>query len=227
MQVLVVEDDVRLSKALQQILKDNQYQVDAVYDGADGLNYAETGIYDVIILDVMLPLMNGFDVVTALRRKNISTPVLMLTARSEVSDKVNGLDSGADCYMTKPFAPAELLANLRALTRRQGEVTFERATAGDLELDLESQDLSCNGKTIHLSHKEFQLARLLIINQGQTVPKETLLSKVWGYDAYVEDNNAEAYISFLRKKLKFLGSTMRIETLRKIGYRLVPQESDE
>ncbi|MDO4182684.1 MAG: response regulator transcription factor [Coriobacteriia bacterium] len=224
MQVLIVEDDVRLSKALQQILTDNGYQVDAVYDGADGLAYGESDIYDVIILDVMLPKMNGFDVVAQLRRKNISTPVLMLTARAEVPDKVHGLDSGADTYMTKPFAPAELLANLRALTRRQGEVTFERVTAGDLVLDLESQDLSCGEKTIHLSHKEYQLALLLMTNQGQTVPKDTLIGKVWGYDAYVEDNNAEAYISFLRKKLKFLGSTMKIETLRKLGYRLILQE---
>lgn len=220
MQILIVEDDVRLSKALQQILRDNGYQVDAVYDGADGLSYGESGIYDVIILDVMLPKMNGFDVVAHLRRAKVSTPVLLLTARSEVPDKIKGLDSGADDYMTKPFAPAELLAHLRALTRRQGEVVFERITAGDLELDLENQDLSRGDKTIHLSHKEFQLMNVLMANKNQAVTKETLISKVWGYESTAEDNNVEAYISFLRKKIKFLGSSMKIETLRKLGYRL-------
>lgn len=220
MQILIVEDDVRLSQALQQILRDSGYQVDAVYDGADGLSYGESGIYDVIILDVMLPKMNGFDVVAQLRRAKVSTPVLLLTARGEVHDKIKGLDSGADDYMTKPFAPAELLAHLRALTRRQGEVVFERMSAGDLELDLENQDLSLGEKTIHLSHKEFQLMSVLMANKGQTVTKETLISKVWGYELTAEDNNVEAYVSFLRKKIKFLGSNMKIETLRKLGYRL-------
>lgn len=220
MQILIVEDDVRLSQALQQILRDSGYQVDAVYDGADGLSYGESGIYDVIILDVMLPKMNGFDVVAQLRRAKVSTPVLLLTARGEVHDKIKGLDSGADDYMTKPFAPAELLAHLRALTRRQGEVVFERMSAGDLELDLENQDLSLGEKTIHLSHKEFQLMSVLMANKGQTVTKETLISKVWGYESTAEDNNVEAYVSFLRKKIKFLGSNMKIETLRKLGYRL-------
>ena len=155
MQVLIVEDDVRLAQALAHILAENGYQTDVVHDGASGLAYAECGDYDVIILDVMLPKMDGFAVVAQLRRKSISVPVLLLTARDAVPDKITGLDSGADDYMTKPFAPAELLAHLRALTRRQGEVLFEKLAAGDLVLNLESYDLACGSKSIHLSYKEF------------------------------------------------------------------------
>ena len=227
MQILIVEDDVRLEQALGHILEENGYTVDAVHDGATGLAYAQTGFYDVIILDIMLPKMSGYDVVTELRRSGISTPVLMLTARDSVSDKIAGLDSGADDYMTKPFSPAELLAHLRALTRRQGEVVFEKLTVGDLTLNLESFNLSCGEKSIHLSYKEFSLAKVLMSNVGQVVSKETLIAKVWGIDSNAEDNNVEAYISFLRKKIRFLGSKARIETLRKAGYRLVTGEDDE
>ena len=147
MQVLIVEDDVRLAQALAHILAENGYQTDVVHDGASGLAYAECGDYDVIILDVMLPKLDGFAVVAQLRRKSISVPVLLLTARDAVPDKITGLDSGADDYMTKPFAPAELLAHLRALTRRQGEVLFEKLAAGDLVLNLESYDLACGSKS--------------------------------------------------------------------------------
>ena len=219
MQVLIVEDDMHLSKALEHILKENDYGVDVVHNGADGLAYAECDIYDVIILDVMLPKMDGFTVVAELRRKKVSTPVLLLTARDAVPDKIKGLDSGADDYMTKPFSPAELLAHLRALTRRQGEVQFETITAGDLTLNLESYDLSCGDKTIHLSFKEFQLAKVLMSNYEGVVSKETIINKVWGIESTAEDNNVEAYISFLRKKMRFLGSNTCIETIRKAGYR--------
>lgn len=224
MHILIVEDDLRLSQALSHILKENGYDVDAVYDGAEGLTWAESGIYDVIILDGMLPNMDGFDVARALRRQNISTPILMLTARDSVPDKVTGLDSGADTYMTKPFAPAELLANLRALTRRHGDVVFEKITVGDLVLHLQSEDLSCGAKEIHLSHKEFELASILMTNAGQVITKDTLLTKVWGVESNAEDNNVEAYVSFLRKKIRFLGSEAKIEALRKVGYRLVSSE---
>ena len=224
MQILIVEDDMRLEQALGHILEENGYMVDAVHDGASGLAYAQSGIYDVVILDVMLPKMNGFDVVAELRRSGVSTPVLMLTARDSVPDKIAGLDSGADDYMTKPFSPAELLAHLRALTRRQGEVVFEKLTAGDLTLNLESFNLSCGEKSIHLSYKEFSLAKVLMSNCGQVVSKETLLAKVWGVDSSAEDNNVEAYISFLRKKMRFLGSKAHIETLRKAGYRLAADD---
>lgn len=221
MQILIVEDDVRLAQALAHILAENGYETDVVHDGATGLAYAELGTYDVIILDVMLPKMDGFTVVAELRRKNLSTPVLLLTARDAVPDKITGLDSGADDYMTKPFAPAELLAHLRALTRRQGEVLFEKLAAGDLVLNLESYDLARGAKSIHLSYKEFSLAKVLMANAGQVVSKDMLIAKVWGVESSAEDNNVEAYVSFLRKKMKFLGSTARIETLRRAGYRFV------
>lgn len=226
MQVLIVEDDIRLAQALGQILKENHYQVDLVHDGDQGFAYAESGGYDVIILDVMLPRKSGLEVVAELRRANVPTPVLMLTARTTVQDKITGLDSGADDYMTKPFSPAELLAHLRALTRRQGQVVFEKINFGDISLNLESHDLSCGSKSINLSYKEFSIANILISNKGQIVSKDMLISKVWGVESSAVDNNVEAYISFLRKKLKFLGSNTQIETVRKVGYRLESSSND-
>lgn len=226
MQVLIVEDDIRLAQALGQILEENHYQVDLVHDGDQGLAYAESGGYDVIILDVMLPRKSGLEVVAELRRANVATPVLMLTARTTVQDKITGLDSGADDYMTKPFSPAELLAHLRALTRRQGQVVFEKIDFGDISLNLESHDLSCGSKSINLSYKEFSIANILISSKGQIVSKDMLISKVWGVESSAVDNNVEAYISFLRKKLKFLGSNTQIETVRKVGYRLESPSND-
>lgn len=226
MQVLIVEDDIRLAQALGQILEENHYQVDLVHDGDQGLAYAESGSYDVIILDVMLPRKSGLEVVAELRRANVATPVLMLTARTTVQDKITGLDSGADDYMTKPFSPAELLAHLRALTRRQGQVVFEKIDSGDISLNLESHDLSCGSKSINLSYKEFSIANILISSKGQIVSKDMLISKVWGVESSAVDNNVEAYISFLRKKLKFLGSNTQIETVRKVGYRLESPSND-
>lgn len=226
MQVLIVEDDIRLAQALGQILEENHYQVDLVHDGDQGLAYAESGSYDVIILDVMLPRKSGLEVVAELRRANVATPVLMLTARTTVQDKITGLDSGADDYVTKPFSPAELLAHLRALTRRQGQVVFEKIDFGDISLNLESHDLSCGSKSINLSYKEFSIANILISSKGQIVSKDMLISKVWGVESSAVDNNVEAYISFLRKKLKFLGSNTQIETVRKVGYRLESSSND-
>lgn len=226
MQILLVEDDVRLADALAQILSDSGYRVDTVHTGTDGLCYAEQGAYDVVILDVMLPGMNGFDVVSNMRRAKIATPVLMLTARDQVPDKIRGLDSGADDYMTKPFAPAELLAHLRALTRRQGEVMFEELQVGNLVLNLETNDLECEGRTIHLSMKEFELARVLMSNPSQVLSKETLIEKVWGYGSAVEGNNVEAYVSFLRKKIRYVGAAVRLEAVRGRGYRMVREEGD-
>lgn len=225
MKILIVEDDLRLARALAHILVESHHEVDIVGGGASGLEWAESGMYDVIILDVMLPKMDGFEVVAELRRENVSTPVLLLTARDAVSDKITGLDSGADDYMTKPFSPAELMAHLRMLTRRQGEVIFEKIDFADLTLNLDSLELSCGSKTIHLSVKEFSIAKILMTNPSQIASKELLIDKVWGMDSSAEDNNVEAYISFLRKKLKFLGSRARIETIRKVGYRLVDPES--
>ena len=177
----------------------------------------------VLLLDIMLPEEDGMQVLAKLRSnpEYAGLPVIMLTAKGSEYDKVIGLDSGADDYMTKPFAPAELLAHLRALTRRQGEVLFEKLAAGDLVLNLESYDLACGSKSIHLSYKEFSLAKVLMANAGQVVSKDMLIAKVWGVESSAEDNNVEAYVSFLRKKMKFLGSTARIETLRRAGYRFV------
>lgn len=220
MHVLVVEDDVRLAEALARILEDNGYIVDTVHDGQAGIDYGGSGAYDVIILDVMLPKVDGFAVAQRLRRAHVSTPILLLTARDATTDKIAGLDAGADDYMTKPFSPAELMAHLRALTRRQGDVVIETLTAGDLTLNLESLDLTCGAETIRLSQKEFAIARILLGSPGAVVSKEALIARAWGPDSNASENNVEAYISFLRKKIGHVGSTARIETIRSVGYRL-------
>lgn len=219
MRVLVVEDDVRLAEALARILEDHGYTVDMVQDGQAGIDYGSSGAYDVIILDVMLPKADGFEVAQTLRRAHVSTPILLLTARDAITDKITGYDSGADDYMTKPFSPAELMAHLRALTRRQGDVIFETLTAGDLTLNLESLDLACGGETIRLSQKEFAIARILMGSPGAVISKDALIDRAWGPDSSASDNNVEAYISFLRKKMAHVGSKAKIETIRSVGYR--------
>ncbi len=221
MLILVAEDDERLAAALEKILRDNSYDVDTVYDGQAAVDYATVGSYDVIIMDVMMPKMDGFEATRELRRAGISTPILLLTARDATGDKITGYDSGADDYMTKPFSPAELMAHLRALTRRQGDVVFEHIKAGDLTLDLESQHLDCGPKSIQLSEKEFNVMRILMGSPGAVFSKDTLVDKAWGMDSVTSDNNVEAYISFLRKKIKHLCSESGIETIRKAGYRFV------
>ena len=220
MKILVVENELRLAEALSQIMQEQKYQVDVANDGNDGLDYALYGDYDVIVLDVMLPGKDGFEVVRALRAAKVQTPVIMLTARDDVRDKIRGLDKGADDYMTKPFVPEELLARIRALSRRQGEVLLEEISMEDLTLSLSTNDLLCGAKSIHLAFKEFEIMKILLSNQKTIVSKEMLISKVWGDDSDAEDNNVEAYISFLRKKLSFLGSRVQISTIRKVGYRL-------
>ncbi len=227
MHILIVEDDAHLAAALARILEDNGNEVDVVNDGEAGVTWGSTGNYDVIIMDVMMPKKDGFAVTTELRRMSVSTPIMLLTARDSTADKISGYDSGADDYMTKPFSSAELMAHLRALTRRQGDVMFEHLSAGDLTLDLESYDLACNGKSIHLSFKEFSIARILMGSPGQVISKETLINKAWGQESSAGDNNVEAYISFLRKKLAHLGSKAKIETLRKAGYRFVENEETD
>ena len=224
MRILIVEDEVRLAETLKQLLKDQRYQADTVYDGADGVDYGLTGQYDLIILDVMLPKVSGLQVAQRLRAAHISTPILMLTARDEVSDKISGLDCGADDYMTKPFDTGELMARVRALTRRQGELLSDVLTAGDLSLDCTSRLLSAGERSVRLGFKEFEVMRLLMVNSGSVVTKETLISKIWGLDSEAEDNNVEVYISFLRKKLAYLNSQVGISTVRKVGYYLdLPQ----
>ena len=219
MKVLIVEDDVKLAQALGRILEESDYAVDMVHDGTTGRDWAVVGNYDAIILDVMMPGMDGYEVVREIRHANIDTPVLMLTARGSVSDKIAGLDHGADDYMTKPFSPAELMAHLRALMRRQGSVIFETVDAGDVSLKLDSHELVRNGKTIHLSKTGFALAKMLMSNKERILPKEIIIEKIWGIESNAADNNVEAYVSFPRKKLRYLESNARIETIRKVGYK--------
>ncbi|AHM56080.1 transcriptional regulatory protein DltR [Peptoclostridium acidaminophilum DSM 3953] len=224
MRILIVEDEIRLAEALGQIIQEQKYAVDVVHDGEAGLDYAMSAMYDVIVLDVMLPKKSGFEVVRELRENRITTPVILLTARDEITDKVTGLDCGADDYMTKPFSPEELLARLRALSRRRGEVVLEELAFADLTLNLSTYSLSCGTKSVHLGFKEYEVLNILISNPKMVVPKEDIIVKVWGAESDAEDNNVEAYISFLRKKFFFLGSRVSIGTVRKVGYRL---EADE
>ncbi len=220
MNVLVIEDERNLADAICHILEDGGYHADAAYDGTSGLASARDERYDAVVLDVMLPGMSGFEVVREMRHDGISTPVLMLTARTTTMDKVDGLDAGADDYMTKPFEAPELLARLRALTRRTGDVILDEATFGDLTLDLATHDLSTDKSSVHLSGKEFQVMRMLMGSTARVVSKQDLLTRVWGMDADASENSVEAYISFLRKKLRVIGSHVQITTLRMLGYRL-------
>ena len=225
MNILIVEDEVRLAEALGHLLSEQKHSVEIVHDGLSGFEYGMSGLYDFIVLDVMLPKRNGFDVVRDLRVNRIATPVLLLTAKDEIMDKVTGLDCGADDYMVKPFAPEELLARIRALSRRQGEVILNELTFADLNLNLSTYSLSCGTKSVHLGHKEYEVLKLLMSNPKLVVPKEDMIVKVWGVESEAEDNNVEAYISFLRKKIFFVGSRVSIGTLRKIGYRLEVDEA--
>lgn len=220
MNVLVVEDERNLADAICEILKNEGMKTDVTYDGTTALTLAKSGIYDAIVLDFMLPGMDGVEVVRETRRSGISTPVLMLTARTSTTDKVSGLDAGADDYMTKPFEAPELLARLRALTRRTGDVLLEEASFGDLTLDLTTHDLRCGDKAVHLSGKEFEVMRMLMSSSARVVSKQDLLTRVWGGGTEASENSVEAYISFLRKKINHLHSTVQITTLRMLGYRL-------
>lgn len=222
MNVLIVEDEKRLAEALRQILLEQKYMVDVVYDGAEGLSFAESGIYDCIILDVMLPSLDGFEIVSAIRKKNVTTPVLMLTAKDSISDKVRGLDSGADDYMTKPFSPDELLARLRVVTRRKGEVILDEMRFADLVLHLSTSELSSeeSKKSISLTFKECEVLKIFMSRPEIIISKEDIITRVWGYDSDAGDNNVEAYISFLRKKLLFVGSAAEILSAKKLGYKL-------
>jgi len=220
MRILIVEDEIRLAETLGQIMIEQKYAVDIVHDGEMGLDYGKEGQYDVIVLDVMLPKLNGFEVVKHLRAAKNATPVILLTARDETVDKITGLDCGADDYMTKPFVPEELLARVRALARRQGDIILEEMKYADLTLNLSTYLLYRDAKSVHLGYKEFEVLKLLMSNPNLVVTKESIITKVWGMESDAEDNNVEAYISFLRKKFFFLGSKVNIGTLRKVGYRL-------
>ena len=206
MKLLLVEDEKRMAQALCEILRLEKYDVDHYADGAEGLYAAESGIYDLIILDVMLPHKNGFEIASDLRRKNIKTPILMLTAKSELDDKVMGLDCGADDYLTKPFMTKELLARLRALVRRSINTPDGALSFGDIRLEVDTSALICKEASVRLSEKEFRLLEYLIANQGRILTREQLAVKIWGYENDAEYNNVEVYLSFARKKLSFVKS---------------------
>ncbi|MEX1307143.1 MAG: response regulator transcription factor [Eubacteriales bacterium] len=220
MKVLIVEDDLHLSEALEHIMKEQGCHVDVVSDGSDGIYYATNTAYDVIILDVTLPKMNGYDVMKTLRMQKIATPTIMLTAKNEVNDQVAGLDAGADDYIVKPFAPKELLARVRAVSRRFGEMVVDELTFGDLVLNINTNTLSCGLKKVSVTHKELQIIEILMSAPSTITSKESLITNVWGVDSDMDKNNMEAYISFLRKKLQYINSKVGIQTIRMTGYRL-------
>lgn len=221
MKLLLVEDEIQLSEALKEILIKNKYMVDSVYDGEAGIDYGLTGIYDLIILDIMMPKVNGLDVLKELRTNNITTPILLLTAKGEVQDKVKGLDCGADDYLVKPFSHEELLARLRALGRRKVEVINDNSLHfSDFSLNISTYELEGTTDSIRLTLKEFEILKYFMERPTLIVTKDDLITKVWGYDSDAEYNNIEVYISFLRKKLAYIGSKSKISTLRGIGYKL-------
>lgn len=219
MKVLIVEDDRLLSEALQTLLTLQGFEVEAVYDGEDGAEYAETGIYDLLILDVMMPKLDGYQVTRQVRAHRITTPILMLTAKGEVQDRIQGLNAGADYYLTKPFDNRELLACINALLRRQGG-QMDVLCYGNTSLDLTGYTLRTPEKSIRLSRKEFDVMRLLIQFQGRSVRKDLILTRVWGYESNAVDNHVEVYVGFLRKKLRSIGSDLKIVSIRMLGYHL-------
>ncbi len=231
MKILLVEDEKRMSEALCEILRQEKYDTDAFLDGISGLDAARSGIYDLLILDVMLPGINGFDIARTVRREGIQTPILMLTAKSDTDDKVSGLDSGADDYLTKPFETKELLARIRAQLRRNNIQKIDdtgNLVSGDLKLDRNRSMLlnTENGMDVRLSEKELHIMEIFLLNEGTIVGKEQLAVKIWGYDNEAEYNNVEVYISFTRKKLQFLASKMEIKAVRGLGYELRKKEKE-
>lgn len=223
MNILIVEDEAALAGAVEHILQKAGNTTDWVADGQTALDYIRGFSYDLVLLDIMLPRLDGLSVLRQVRREGIATPVLMLTARTTVPDKVTGLNAGADDYLTKPFDPEELLARVRAMTRRKGTVILNEIQFEDLTLDLNTVTLHRGERNVQLSPKEFQIAKLMLSEPQMTFPKELLITRAWGMDSEATDNNVEAYISFLRKKLRYLGSKVTIKNLQKIGYRLEVQ----
>lgn len=220
MRILIIEDETALAEALTEILKQNGYLSDAVFNGIDGLEYIRTGIYDLILLDIMLPGLDGLSVLKTMRREKIHTPVILLTARSELSDIVTGLDAGSDDYLPKPFSSSELLARIRAISRRTGQYTEDSLCFGDISLDKNSMTLSCGIPSIRLGLKEYQLMELFLRNPRQVLSKNLIISKIWGLDSEADYNNVEVYVSFLRQKLQALGAKTVIRTNRGAGYSL-------
>ncbi|MBQ9838392.1 MAG: response regulator transcription factor [Oscillospiraceae bacterium] len=219
MKILIVEDEKMLADSLKELLERKGFQVEAVYDGEAGREYALLGIYDLLILDVMMPKLDGFQVASQVRAQRCATPILMLTARSSLEDRIRGLNAGADYYLTKPFDTRELLACINALLRRQGNQVDE-LTYGNTALDLSSGTLICGGQSVRLSSREFDVMRFLFQSGQRNLTKEVILARVWGYDSEAVENHVEVYIGFLRKKLAAIGSNIKIVSIRRMGYHL-------
>ncbi len=220
MRILVADDEPEMTMALEALLRREHYSVDVVNDGQDALDYGLAENYDCLILDIMMPKLDGIQVLQALRAKNVSTPVLLLTAKSQVEDRVAGLDSGADDYLPKPFDHRELIARVRALTRRGGEYTPSVLTVGKTALDCSTFELKCGASCIRLGNKEFQMLELLMRQAGRLISTEQFMEHIWGYDSEAEINVVWAYISYLRRKLEAVGSNVRIAARRGQGYLL-------
>lgn len=218
MKILIVEDEELLAEGLRALLELRGFEVELVFDGESGAEYAETGIYDLLILDVMMPGLDGFSLARRVRARRVTTPILMLTAKGGLRDRIDGLNAGADYYLTKPFDNRELLACINALLRRQG-AQIDQLTYGNTRLDLTGYTLSAES-TIRLSAREFDVMRLLMQMQGRSIKKETILTRVWGFDTNAGENNVEVYVGFLRKKLRAIGSDLSIEVIRMLGYHL-------
>lgn len=223
MRILIIEDEKLLADSLKALFEKRGFTVECVYDGESGAEYAELGVYDLLILDVMMPGLDGYQVARRVRAKRCAVPILMLTARSEVEDRVQGLNAGADYYLTKPFSTQELLACVHALLRRQG-TQVDRLALGNTVLDLSSCLLLCGEKSVRLSAREFDVMRLLLQAKDAVVPKSLILTKVWGFDSNAVENHVEVYVGFLRKKLAAIGSNIRICSLRRLGYHLEVEE---
>ena len=224
LKILVIEDEKLLADSVAELLRSKGFEVEAAYDGEAGAMYAELGVYDLLILDVMMPKLDGFAVARQVRAKRLGVPILMLTALSALEDRIAGLDAGADYYLTKPFDTRELLACVNALLRRQG-AQVDELTFGNTALDLASATLVCGEESVHLSAREFDVMRLLLQAGPRNLSKETILARVWGYDSNAVENHVEVYIGFLRKKLSSIGSNIRIETVRRLGYHLEVSET--
>lgn len=223
MKILVIEDEQLLAQSIKAVLEQKGFEVETVYDGETGAEYARLGIYDLLILDVMMPGLDGFQVAKALRAERCATPILMLTARSGIEDRITGLNAGADYYLTKPFDTRELLACVNALLRRQGGQVDE-LRFGNTVLDLSSSQLLCGEKNQRLSAREFDVMRLLMQSRERILSKEVLLARVWGYESNAVENHVEVYVGFLRKKLRAIGSDIRITAVRRLGYHLEVEE---
>ena len=219
MKILIVEDEVLLANSLKTLLEKKGFTVEVAYDGETGKDYAETGVYDLLILDVMMPKLNGYDLARQVRAERCATPILMLTAKGGLEDRIEGLNAGADYYLTKPFDTRELLACINALLRRQGDQVDE-LRFGNTALDLASGMLVCGAERVRLSAKEFDIMRFLLQSKGNNLSKEVLLARVWGFDSNAVENHVEVYVGFLRKKLASIGSNVRIEAVRRLGYHL-------